>query len=137
MDGSDGGTDQALIILIVEDDPDCQQLWQRYLGTVGCPTMSTCYGLEALEWIQHKRPAAIVLDVTLPDVDGWYVLGAIREDPMTQDIPVVMCSALDERELGLSIGADDYLRKPVTCGVFLSALARIGVPCAGVRCGFV
>jgi CheY-like chemotaxis protein len=139
MDGYQAEEAQVPFILIVEDDPDCQQLWGRYLGTVGCHTRSTRRGLEALEWIQNQRPAAVVLDVMLPDMDGWHVLGAIRGDSMTQDIPVVMCSALEERESrmlmaseaaaasGAPVTAEDYLRKLVSRHTFLSALARLGV----------
>jgi CheY-like chemotaxis protein len=127
MDGLDGDGAQAPFVLIVEDNPDCQHLWERYLSTIKCRAVSTRCGLEALELIQHKRPAAIVLDVGLPDMDGWHVLGAIRGNPMTEDIPVVMCTALDERQFGFLMGADDYLRKPVTHRMFVSALARVGV----------
>ena len=63
----------------------------------------------------------------LPDMNGWHVLQKIKRDQATCDIPVLMCSALDEREFGFLMGADDYLCKPVTCRMFLSALARVGV----------
>lgn len=127
MDGLDEQRFQAPVVLIVEDNLDCQCLWERYLSTIRCHTVFTRFGLEALDLARRKRPAAIILDVRLPDTSGWEVLRAIRGDQMTQDIPVVVCSALDGCEFGYLMGADEYLRKPVTYGVFLSALARAGV----------
>jgi CheY-like chemotaxis protein len=115
------------LVLIVEDSDECQYLWQRYLSTIACRVVSTLCGLEALDLIRCERPTVVVLDVMLPDVDGWQVLRRIKRDRATQDIPVVMCSALDERDFGFYLGADDYLCKPVTCRMFLSALKRAGV----------
>jgi DNA-binding response OmpR family regulator len=122
----DGAT-RIPLVLIVEDSAECQYLWERYLSMIQCRVASAYCGVDALELIRQERPAAIILDVMLPDVDGWHILRAIKKDRATQDVPVVMCSALDEREFGFLLGADEYLCKPVTCRMFLSALARVGV----------
>ena len=97
------------------------------MDKIKCRVASAHCGADALELIRRERPAAIILDVMLPDVNGWHILRAIRRDRDTRDVPVVMCSALDEREFGFLLGADEYLCKPVTCRMFLSALARVGV----------
>jgi len=114
-------------ILAVDDDPDIHRLWERYLSAEGCRFVAAGGGLQALELVQQERPAAIVLDVTLPDIDGWQVLQALKSDVTTKDIPVVMCSGLEERGWSLAMGADGYMRKPVTRRVFRSALERVGV----------
>ena len=102
MDGSeDGDGDRVPLVLIVDDSSDCQYLWKRYLSMIDCRTASAYCGADALELIRQERPAAIILDVMLPDVTGWHVLQTVKEDQAMWDIPVVMCSALDEREFGV------------------------------------
>jgi CheY-like chemotaxis protein len=114
-------------VLVVEDDPACVELWTRYLGTVRCRVLSTERGSEALALAHRERPSAVVLDITLPEMDGFEILRALKSDDATRDIPVVMCSGLAEQDRGMREGAAHYLRKPVRYGVFLAALAEIGV----------
>lgn len=118
---------QAPLVLVVEDNPDIQYLWQRYLGLTNCRVVSTAHGREALDLVRDENPAAVVLDVMLPDTDGWSVLEAIKRDHVTRHIPVVMCSALSEPECSTKMGAHTYLRKPVSLATFLSAMASVGI----------
>ena len=73
------------------------------------------------------NPVAVVLDILLPLVNGWDVLAALKRDPETTAIPVIVVSIVDERAKGLSLGATDYLVKPVSRDHLLAALARAGV----------
>jgi DNA-binding response OmpR family regulator len=84
-------------------------------------------GREGLELIGALGPAAVILDIRLPGLDGWEVLGRLREDASTRAIPVIVVSILDERSRGLSLGAADYLIKPVGREELVGALGRVGV----------
>jgi len=114
-------------VLIVEDDLDSIYLLQRYLSSTGCRVVSTSLGEEAVALAQQEKPTAIVLDIALPGMDGWEVLRALRSNVSTSDIPVVMCSGLEEEEIGREAGADGYLQKPVLCQDFRLALIDVGL----------
>ena len=73
---------------------------------------------------RHQRPAAIVLDVLLPGIDGWEVLRRLKADAQLQDVPVVIVTVVEEREVGLALGAVDYLVKPIHREALLGCLAR-------------
>jgi CheY-like chemotaxis protein len=117
----------APVVLIIEDDPESVCLWQRYADQSGFRTVSTGMGEEALRLAQRERPVLVVLDILLPDIDGWEVLETLKANPATSDIPVLICSALEETHSGLAKEADGYLQKPVLYEDFLTALSTIGV----------
>jgi signal transduction histidine kinase/ActR/RegA family two-component response regulator len=114
-------------ILLVEDDRASLDLMLAYL--VGTPALvHTAHdGIEALDMIRRRPPAAVVLDVRLPRMDGWEVLTALKADPTTSHVPVVMASIVDDRPRGLALGASAYLTKPVGRSELLDALATAGV----------
>ena len=102
-------------ILIVEDDPDIAQLVARYLDKAGFVTELAGSGNEALAAIAVKAPDLLVLDVMLPQVDGFEVCRRVRANETTASIPIIMLTARaeeSERIVGLELGADDYLAKP-------------------------
>jgi CheY-like chemotaxis protein len=111
--------------LIVEDDMTCVYLWQRYMKRSGFRAISTQEGKGALDMARKERPDLVVLDVMLPDIDGWEVLQALKADPSTRDIPVLICSALREEKRSIAKGADGYLQKPILYEDFLEALASM------------
>jgi signal transduction histidine kinase/CheY-like chemotaxis protein len=102
-------------VLVVEDDPHSAELLTVYLEGDGA---------EGLELARRLRPRAVVLDILLPRVDGWDLLGRLKADPATADAPVVVVSMLDERGKGLALGAVEYLVKPVGREELLAALER-------------
>ena len=67
-------------------------------------------------------PQIIVLDVMMPHVDGWEILGRLRQHPVTGQIPIIVCTILAQEELALSLGASSFIRKPITRQAFLAAL---------------
>ena len=111
--------------LIVEDDMTCVYLWQRYMKRSGFRAISTQEGKGALDMARREKPDLVVLDVMLPDMDGWEVLEALKDDPSTRDIPVLICSALQEEKRSIAEGADGYLQKPILYEDFLTALSSI------------
>jgi DNA-binding response OmpR family regulator len=99
-------------ILIVDDEPGIVRLIAMYLEREGFGTASARTGAEALEMVGRTSPALVILDIMLPDIDGWEVCREIRR---SNDIPIIMLTARDEDEdkiVGLEMGADDYVTKP-------------------------
>ena len=105
--------EQAPTILVIDDDPSIRDLMTRTLERAGYAVEATDGGEAGLQMARSIRPAVIVLDVVLPDVDGWTVLTRLKSDSELADIPVVMQSILDESEHGFLLGASEYLTKPI------------------------
>ena len=103
----------APLILVVDDDPSVREVLGRYLERAGFSVVTADGGQAALRLARELRPAAITLDIMMPGIDGWTVLAAIKGDPELADIPVVLVSIVDEKNRGFSLGAADYLVKPV------------------------
>jgi CheY-like chemotaxis protein len=97
---------------------------QRHLSRAGYPTRGAAGGNAGLQLARELRPAAITLDVLMPDMDGWAVLAALKADPQLADIPVIMATILDEQPLGLALGASDYVTKPIDRDRLVSVMRR-------------
>lgn len=100
-------------VLVVDDDNTAHDLIGNMLAREGYRVVHARSGKEALERARESRPDAITLDVMMPQMSGWSVLSAIKADPELRDIPVIMVTMLNERGVGLSLGATEYLTKPV------------------------
>lgn len=100
-------------ILVIDDDANAIDLMRRFLGRHGYECISLKTGAHALEEAKILKPSAILLDVFLPELDGWTILSRLKEDPETRNIPVIFTTMTDERSLGLSLGAIDYFTKPI------------------------
>ena len=101
------------VVLVIDDDPAQRDLMTRFLGREGFGAVTAADGHAGLQLARAFRPRAILLDVTMPGLDGWSVLSALKADPAVSDIPVVMVTFVDERGLATSLGAADYVKKPV------------------------
>jgi DNA-binding response OmpR family regulator len=102
-------------ILAVDDEPDLIDLMQYHLVRAGHEVTTATNGWEAIHSVRQNRPDIILLDLMLPDLDGFGVCEILRRDPLTATIPIVIVSAWsspDSRHLGLELGALDYLTKP-------------------------
>ncbi|MGQ9681082.1 MAG: response regulator [Anaerolineae bacterium] len=111
-------------VLVIDDNVDILQLFQRYLGGTFYAFLGARNVAEALALATHAPPRVVVLDVMLPGVDGWEILGRLREHPSLSEVPVIICSILPQEQLALTLGAAAFLRKPVTQASLLSALER-------------
>jgi len=100
-------------VLVVEDDANAYDLISAALGSAGYLSIRARHGEEALRIARESHPVAVTLDLVLPGVDGWEVLKRLKTDADTQQIPVVIISMIDNRDLGMALGADDYFVKPV------------------------
>jgi CheY-like chemotaxis protein len=114
-------------LVMIEDDRASLDLLAAYLEGTGIELIQAREGQEGLARVRRHLPAAILLDIRLPGVDGWELLAALKADPVTADIPVIVISIVDERSRGLAMGATEYLAKPVSRDVLLASLARVGV----------
>jgi len=113
-------------ILVIEDDPRASEILAVYLDEGGYNVVQAFDGQEALEKAAKLRPFAVTLDIMLPKKDGWSVLKDLKNDPETMDIPVIIISMIDDREMGFSLGAVDHLTKPINKQQLLSTLKRHG-----------
>ncbi len=112
-------------VLIIDDDRQVVKLYQRYLQEHGFKTVSLNEPLRALEVVKEIQPYAITLDVMMPRKDGWQVLQSLKDDPATRHIPVIVCSIVEDQEKGFSLGAVDYLTKPILEDDLVKALTRL------------
>jgi DNA-binding response OmpR family regulator len=100
-------------ILAIDDDPTIHDLLKRFLTKQGFNVTTATSGAEGLRLAREIAPEAITLDVMMPGMDGWAVLTALKAHPKTANIPVVMMTMVDDRNLGYALGASDYLLKPI------------------------
>jgi signal transduction histidine kinase/CheY-like chemotaxis protein len=114
----------AQTVLVVDDDPLMHDLIGRYLSRAGLRLESAFTGEEGLQKARELRPSAVTLDVIMPGMDGWTLLRELKNDPALSTIPVIMMSIVDDKNFAFSMGADDYLLKPVTRKELLSVLTR-------------
>jgi signal transduction histidine kinase/DNA-binding response OmpR family regulator len=100
-------------ILVIDDDPNICNLVTRFLHKEGFNVVTAPNGKEGLRLAKQIKPQVITLDVMMPGMDGWATLKQLKSDSELKHIPVAMLTQLDERGLGFSLGADDYLFKPI------------------------
>jgi PAS domain S-box-containing protein len=119
-EGRNGETDAAAetpvytgTVLIIDDDPTARGLMQRLLAREGFRVETAENGEEGLRLARELHPSAITLDVMMPGMDGWAVLTTLKGDPDLYDIPVIMLTMVDNKNLGMRLGASDYMTKPV------------------------
>lgn len=111
VDGVANGA--ALTVLVVDDDPAVHDLLQSTLSREGYRVTHARDGAEALEILRKTRPDIVTLDVMMPKVDGWSVLGIMKSDPDLDHIPVIMITIVDDRNLGYKLGASEFMTKPI------------------------
>jgi signal transduction histidine kinase/DNA-binding response OmpR family regulator len=115
-------------VLVVDDDPDVISLFRRYLEEQGYQVIGAQDAVEALRLAWEEHPYAITLDINMPEEDGWTVLRALKEDKATREIPVIICSVVQDEDTGFSLGAADYLTKPICQEDLLASLGRLRRP---------
>jgi len=113
------------MILVVEDDRQASELIGLHLIRAGYQVVYAYDGNEAVEKAKEIIPFAITLDIMLPGKDGWQVLEALQGDPNTRDIPVIILSMVEDQENGFSLGAVDYLMKPLDKDALLKSLSKL------------
>ena len=100
-------------VLVIDDDPDAVEAMRRWLVKEGFRVFVAHGGKEGIELAGKLRPDVITLDVLMPEIDGWAVLAELKADPDLCEIPIVMVTLVDDRNLGYALGVSDYLTKPI------------------------
>ncbi|MGZ9220485.1 MAG: GAF domain-containing protein [Anaerolineales bacterium] len=113
------------VILSIDDDPQVISLYERFLNPQGYHVVPLTDPSKAKERILELKPYAITLDIMMPNKDGWTVLTDLKSDPDTRDYPVVICSIMEQADKGFSLGAADYLVKPILQEDLVHALNRL------------
>ena len=119
------GQENDRVILAIDDDPQIISLYERYLQPKGFHVIGLSDPAKAKERVKQLKPFAITLDIMMPGYDGWQVLTDLKSTAETREIPVIVCSIVEDEEKGFSLGAADYLVKPVLEEDLLAALDRL------------
>ncbi|MFK8184551.1 MAG: response regulator [Phormidesmis sp.] len=122
--GTGGLGDLENLVLVIDDDPAAADLLKRFLTQEGLKVQTALSGAEGIALAKRLNPAVITLDVMMPEMDGWSVLNTLKEDPQLADIPVVMVTLLENQTLGYTLGAADYLTKPIVRSRLLQVLKK-------------
>ena len=120
-------------VLVIDDDATARELIADHLRADGFSVVTASGGLEGLKLAKELRPMAITLDVMMPDLDGWSVLAALRQDAELAEIPVIMITILDEHRRGVALGAAGYLTKPVDRDQLHRVVERFRAPGEATR----
>jgi GAF domain-containing protein/CheY-like chemotaxis protein/anti-sigma regulatory factor (Ser/Thr protein kinase) len=113
------------LILSVDDDDDVIKMYRRYLEKQNYRVIGLSESKQVVQTARELRPYAILLDLLMPEKDGWTVIRELKANPETKDIPVIICSIVSDTGYGFSLGAADYLVKPILEEQLLDALARL------------
>lgn len=123
-DSSAGRPKQKKTILAIDDNPEVIELIRKKIGT-DYDVVGHLTGKNAFERAKRIKPAAITLDIMMPEKDGWQVLQELKNSPETQDIPVIILSIVDNKKMGFSLGATEYLVKPINKNALLHKLKNL------------
>jgi CheY-like chemotaxis protein len=115
---------QVYKVLVVDDNRDAVRLVEKYLAGSPYTVIGAHHPTEALAKIQAEKPDLVILDVMLPDMDGWLLLGQIRRAGLAQGTPIIISTILPQEQLAASLGADDFIRKPFNQQEILGLLNR-------------
>ncbi|MCK5436859.1 MAG: response regulator, partial [Desulfobulbaceae bacterium] len=113
------------LVLTIDDEVEAQEILKTYLKSEGYEVIQAYNGMEAMGLAKKYLPFAITLDIVMPGKDGWDILHEFKKNPKTKDIPIICISILDNREMGLSLGAIEYMVKPVNKGQLMEELQRL------------
>lgn len=113
------------VIVAIDDDPGVITLYERFLEQQDYRVIGINHSHDVLPQVKDLAPAAILLDVLMPEKDGWGVLRTLKDDPATKDIPVIICSIISDKNRGFSLGAADYLIKPIVENELVKALKHL------------
>ena len=112
-------------ILVIDDDPTIRDLMTRHLEKNNFSVLQAMDGAQGIKMAREYKPDAITLDILMPEMDGWSVLRTLKADKQVAHIPVVMASIIDEKKKGFSLGAADYLSKPVERDRLIGSISKL------------
>ena len=119
-----GKVEPVATVLVIDDDPAACELMARGLSKENFKVVTAPTGEEGLRVARELRPDVITLDVLMPGMDGWAVLRSLKSDPDLCEIPVIMITMMDDKEMGHTLGAADFLPKPIDRDRLVSTLRK-------------
>ena len=128
-----GRSTRADCVLVIDDDATARELISDHLKAGGFSVVTAAGGVEGIKLAKELQPTAITLDVMMPDLDGWSVLAALRQNPELADIPVIMVSIVDDKRRGIALGAAGYLTKPIDRERLHQLVRRFQAPTRATR----
>lgn len=131
--GSRGSRKRGNLVLVIDDDIAVRDLMERRIAQDGFKVVTAKNGQEGIKLARELDPALITLDVLMPGVDGWQVLRQLKSESKLADIPVVMCTIVDDKNRGYALGAADYINKPIGRDNLRNVLDRYLSATAGAR----
>jgi CheY-like chemotaxis protein len=124
---------EQIPVLLIDDNEDALDLFHRYTTGSRYRLISTKDPGDILELVKKTNPEVIVLDIMMPETNGWTVLGMLKNHPLTAKIPVMICTILPQKDLAYSLGASGFINKPINRQDFLAALNQFGYPEMGTE----
>jgi signal transduction histidine kinase/CheY-like chemotaxis protein len=121
----DPSDEDRRIVLAIDDDARVLELYERYLDSQGYQVIGLQDPAHAVDQAKILKPFAITLDVMMPSRNGWQVIQDLKADEETRDIPVIFCTIIEDEARGFSLGANDYLLKPILEEDLIKALVRL------------
>jgi CheY-like chemotaxis protein len=118
------GPDNRNVVLVIDDDPTARDLLLRFLQKEGFRVVTATNGEEGVRLARELAPDVVTLDVMMPGLDGWAVLAQLKSDHTLAEIPVIMLTIVDDKNMGYALGAADYLTKPISRERLLTALGK-------------
>ena len=118
-------SDKEKVVVLIDDDVPIHDIIRRTLSKIGLTLIGATDGEKGLQIVREMKPKLLLLDVLMPGRDGWSILKECKSDPELRDMPVVMVSQLSQDVLSESLGADDYLTKPIDRDLFLETVQRL------------
>ena len=117
-------TEEEKIVVLIDDDVAMHDLIRRTLSKIGLKLVGAVDSEKGMQIVREVKPKLLLLDVLMPGRDGWSILKECKSDPELKDMPVVMVSQLSQDVLSQSLGADDYLTKPINRDLFLETVSK-------------
>jgi len=109
-------------VLVVDDEPSIRSLLRQEISEVGYQVKEAIHGKEALDMIREEKPDLVLLDLMMPEMNGFDVAAILKNDPKTQDIPIIIVSVIDDQQRFSRLGIDRYITKPIDIGLLLKEI---------------
>ena len=121
----EGIDDDEKLVVLIDDDVTMHDLIKRTLNKIGLTLVGATDSEKGMQMVRETKPKLLLLDVLMPGRDGWSILRECKSDPELKDMPVIMVSQLNQDTLANSLGADDYITKPIDRELFLKTIKNI------------
>jgi CheY-like chemotaxis protein len=120
-------TAERTTILVIDDNSGWTELLGRFLAGYDCMVIAASLEQDALQQVQEINPTALILDVMMPGRDGWELLQRLRSQPVTADLPIIVCTVFNDPQLAYSLGASAFVLKPANREKILEVLGQLGI----------